>query len=413
MKNRETINSTIEDIFYLASCALNNQAPDIQRISEMDSNLVFTGAAFHSVEALTYYAFKLCDLGISLKDRATGADMAIMHKAFGISEELLAKWNEAYKRSTIKNVQLDSGRRELFEAMEEQGCWHLPLKGVILKDMYPAAGMRQMSDNDILFDESFRPWVKEWFESQGYKTEIYDTSYDDVFFKPPYRLYEMHVSLVGNDDKLWWPYYKDIKDRLVKVDGTNCEYAFTDEDYYIYMMVHAYKHYRGGGTGIRIFFDTYVYLNNKKECLDWDYIYRECGRLQIEEFEKSIRKLSMKVIGNKGPWIDVLSESEQKIMYYIIGSGTYGTVNNRIKNGVEDSSGGKVTIIGKIKFLFTRIFLPKEVMYMHHPLCRKHHWLLPFYYLKRIIKGLFQKRIYDEVGRVVKMKSEEANNINE
>lgn len=44
--------------------------------------------------------------------------------------------------------------------MEQRGIWYLPLKGIILKEFYPSVGMRQMSDNDILFDEAFAEQVR-------------------------------------------------------------------------------------------------------------------------------------------------------------------------------------------------------------------------------------------------------------
>lgn len=46
---------------------------------------------------------------------------------------------------------------------EKAGIWYLPLKGVILKEMYPVYGIRQMADNDILFDFTYRKEVKDIF----------------------------------------------------------------------------------------------------------------------------------------------------------------------------------------------------------------------------------------------------------
>lgn len=32
----------------------------------------------------------------------------------------------------------------------------MPLKGILLKEMYPKIGMLQMADNDILYDKQYR-----------------------------------------------------------------------------------------------------------------------------------------------------------------------------------------------------------------------------------------------------------------
>ena len=98
------------------------------------------------------------------------------------------------------------------------------------------------------------------------------------------------------------------------------------------------------------------------------------------------------MLDDKSP-TESLSSSERKSLMYIIESGTYGTVSNRIKNGVGQSSDGRPPLSGKVKYLFSRIFLPKELMYIQNPLCRKHHWLLPAFYIIRIFKGL-TKNVY-------------------
>ena len=65
--------------------------------------------------------------------------------------------------------------------MEQKGIWHLPLKGVILKEYYPSVGMRQMSDNDILFDYSFCNEVQAYMESEGYKAVSVGEGNHDIY----------------------------------------------------------------------------------------------------------------------------------------------------------------------------------------------------------------------------------------
>lgn len=69
-----------------------------------------------------------------------------------IEAELLTKWKQTRDMAIRKNAMLDLSRESLFAYFEEQGIWYMPLKGSILKDMYPRLGMRQMADNDILID---------------------------------------------------------------------------------------------------------------------------------------------------------------------------------------------------------------------------------------------------------------------
>ena len=67
--------------------------------------------------------------------------------------KLPAEWEQSIAKAIRKVILFDRERAEIFSYMDEQRIWHMPLKGVILKEFYPSIGMRQMSDNDILFDK--------------------------------------------------------------------------------------------------------------------------------------------------------------------------------------------------------------------------------------------------------------------
>lgn len=60
---------------------------------------------------------------------------------------------------------------------------YLPLKGIIMKDYYPSVGMRQMSDNDILFDADAWERMEKHMISEGYKAEYVGKGHD-VYHKP-------------------------------------------------------------------------------------------------------------------------------------------------------------------------------------------------------------------------------------
>lgn len=67
------------------------------------------------------------------------------------------------------------------------------------------------------------------------------------------------------------------------------------DDFYIYHICHLFKHYSGGGTGLRSLSDTNVYYREYGECLDLAYIDAELKKLGLKEFERKIRCLSDKL----------------------------------------------------------------------------------------------------------------------
>lgn len=92
-------------------------------------------------------------------------------------------------------ILLDSEREKIFSLFEKARIWYLPLKGVILKEMYSVYGMRQMADNHILFDSIYIKEVQDIFLSLGNEIESYNKGNHDVYLKTPIYNYEMYVSL--------------------------------------------------------------------------------------------------------------------------------------------------------------------------------------------------------------------------
>lgn len=300
--------------------------------------------------------------------------------------------------------------------MDEQGIWHMPLKGVILKDFYPSIGMRQMSDNDILFDQAYAGQIRDYMVSRGYEVEAFDRGNHDVYEKKPVYNFEMHTSLYGaGHHNEWITYYDRIKDRLHPI-GNRFEYRFTDEDFYVYIMTHTFKHFDGSGTGIRSLLDQYVYLNRLEDTLDFRYIDKQCGILGIDDFEQANRVLCKKVFRmndtlaeeGTGRYRYALSTEEKKLLCYYMTSGAYGTTEHRVINNMSRyrKQDGRIS---KASYVLKRLFPGKE-HYDYCPALKRHHWLLPFYWVYRAFRMILCKerrsRILHEVKIVKKIRKE-------
>ena len=214
------MNKTAEVLLYLASCMVNQEEVDPQSIASVDLSELSVMADAHRLTAIVAFALE-----------AAG-------------------------------VRVDRFLQGILKAFEEKQIWYMPLKGIILKKFYPQTGMRQMSDNDILFDAEKAKDVHEIMVSLGYETEIYDEGHRDDYRKLPMFHFEMHRVLF--DEKTLpeslYRYYRDVRRLLIKDSGNHFGYHLSDEDFYLYMIAHEYKHFAWGGTGLRSLLDTYVYL---------------------------------------------------------------------------------------------------------------------------------------------------------
>ena len=349
-----------ETAIYLTSCAVNGTKPEEGRLSGVDFGELFSFASYHMMSAV----------------------VAMGLEAAGIMDTNV-KRHIAY--SVRKNTYLETASREVQNKFEEAGIWYMPLKGSVLKEYYPRFGMREMSDQDILIDET-RAWdVKRIMGSLSFTTEYYGQGSHDVYYREPLCNFEIHRELFGStfDEKIH-EYYADVKSLLIKDTGNKYGYHFSPEDFYVYITAHEYKHYSGSGTGLRSLLDVYVFLKNFGEILDCDYVKSEVAKLGISEFEEQNRSLAENLFGGYE-----LTEENREMLEYVVQSGAYGTVENSIKNKLATYGRDWK---GKIKYLATRVFPNSQDMKNTYPLLCGHKILYPALVCYRLLRALVKRR---------------------
>jgi len=358
-------------VAYLMGCALNGITPLSERLEGVEIGAICTIAQKHSVLALVTTALEA--LSIAPKRAVSEKNMAIR-----------------------KVLLFDAKRAEVVEALEAAGITHMPLKGVYMKELYPSVGLRQMSDNDILFDPERRADVREIMEKLGFSTESYGKSNQDVYMMPPVFNFEMHVSLFpGTGFDKHKKYFDKAMEKGVAVEGTKHRLAMTDEDFYIYVKAHEYKHYSHNGTGLRSLADTYVFNKAKRSSLNLDYVNGELDKLGILEYEKRSLELANalfapEALADATPLYDRLDEKSKSMFEYMCFAGTYGNETISITNAVREfETIKKGKRAGKYSYLWHRIFPPMSFYETYYPFYYKHKILIPFFFIKRICANLF------------------------
>lgn len=353
------MNKTAKDLIYLLTCAVNGIMPDTARVKAMDLEQLYRLAKAHTLRAAVFIALR----------------------SAGVQD---SSFQQAYNKAVRKNVMLDVERTAIFERFEQQGIWYMPLKGSILKELYPENGMREMADNDVLYDSTRQTEVKKIMLSMGYSAESVGKTHHDVYMKPPVLNFELHTKLFGAASD-FYDYYQNPKQLMIPDEGSKYGFHFSDEDFYVYMLAHEYKHYSAGGTGLRSLLDCYVFLRNKGDSLDWAYINEQTEQLTIAGFEREQRELANKVFSSVT--LPDLTEHEQELLDYYLTSCTYGTKTRSAENTVKKHY-AKSHSKSKFSFIWARLFPDMEFMKQYYPFFYRHRLLLPVGYVWRWCKGI-------------------------
>lgn len=368
---------------------------------------------------------------------------------FESDSDIWKRWLKEKNQLIYKSVLMDVEREAIQDFFEENNIWYMLLKGMVIRKYYPAPELREMADNDILFDNKYSKEVYDFMTARGYKSDDYNKGYHDEYLKPPAYNFEMHRQLVSSKERpKWYEYYKDVKSILINDANGKNQFYFSDNDFYVYFIVHTYKHFLNSGMGLRTVLDVYLYLNNLQDKLDFDYIEEQLKKLDAYDFEQTFRSLAFKMFGENAKegnaaadelqdsfddkeqdmlresfdakkqdklcgsfdakeqdkWWNSFDDKEHDMLSYILDAGTYGNLENSVAHKMGYTKGEKKKASDKAKYIFRRLFPSMDTIEEFFPFFYKHKWAIPFLYIYRIGKIPFtrRKKVAGELREVFK-----------
>lgn len=349
-------------LILLLRCALNATAVDESLLTEVDMMALLKLAKSRSVAAMTCAALEKTETfrAMTAQDRR--------------------QWTDTRDRAVRKSILFDTERSYLFKEFENKGIRYMPLKGIITKSLYPAAGMREMADNDIWFDPARREEVKSIFLDHGYTVTAFGGDSHDVYMKEPFYNFELHPSL---SEKTGHSVSTPFEDRLLRDAEEGFAYHFSAEDFYIYSVDHAHRHFTGYGNGIRALADFYVLNRNFDPGFDQGYVDSQLTDMGLSVFEAQSRRLAFLLFSPDGSaGGSILTPSEQELLTAYLNSSTYGDQGTYIHNalqGIMQQKGCSLRA-AKIRYAISRAFPGRGYIL---PFAERHFWIIPFYWIWR------------------------------
>ena len=290
----------------------------------------------------------------------------------------------ALRAAMISNRQANVAEK-LYSIFQTNQIDFMPLKGDIMKSLYPINEMRSMADIDVLIrKEQYKKLIRPVLQFEGFH-ECYESDHEYVWDKNGIHV-ELHKRLIPSYNKDYYAYYGDGW-QLAKPTDVPYRYEMSHEDTFSYIFTHYAKHYRDAGAGIRQALDLYVYRKAYPD-MDAQHIQQTLNQLQLECFYANTMHMLDVWFGSAQH-----TEASQLISDRLFASGMFGNsedklISARLKQANHCGSIKKA----RISEWFRRVFLPYESMCRMYPILLYHPSLLPILWFPRWFRIITHKR---------------------
>ena len=272
--------------------------------------------------------------------------------------------------------------RQIYGVLESTGIPFIPLKGSVLRFLYPEPWMRTSSDIDVLIHEEDLDRAVKALEDKA-ELKFDHRAYHDVAMHGSVVTLELHFSLkeaMDNIDKILdhvWEYSSPV---------SGFHYSMTPEFLIFHNIAHMSYHFSHGGLGIRPYIDLYL-LRKKTEYDEGKLreMLRDCG---IERFYDCCCRLL-------DVWFEDKDHDEvtERMEQFCFEGGVFGNAANSMAAKKRKHSG--------MSYYLHRLFEDRKSLEQMYPILQEKPGLLFFYQMKRWRKGLTSSR--KRVARELKL----------
>lgn len=315
-----------------------------------NAEILFKISKKHDLAHLAAYAFE--KNGIEIQD-----------------ETLKNKFKRSHFVSVIRYERIVYDFNKIVEVLEEEKIDFVPLKGSVIRELYPEPWMRSSCDIDILVkEEDLDRAVNVLCEKASFSCDNKRDFHDVSLFSEGGTHLELHFNIMENMKQMdnvlskVWQYAKP------SAEGSSM-YKLQTEFLIFHILAHMSYHVINGGSGIRSFVD--LYLLEKKAEYDDEVLREICNEGGLSAFKTKSEQLS-------SVWMENKEHNDETKMYenFILGGGVYGSL--------EAASAIKhVTMGSKGKYIMSRVFQPYNILKEKYPVLRKHKWLTPAFQVRR------------------------------
>lgn len=336
--------------------------------------------------------YKFCEM-----HKVTSLVAGEVVKCENIPAEIKALFQKQLFRCAARHTAQEKEMHGLTDMFTESNIKHCFLKGTKVSRYYPEPELRFMLDMDIYIEPQKFEEAKKLMLQRGYEVISVESDKDIALSKKPFLNIDLHKELKYDYDK-GYEYYKGAFSRLTDVEGTTAM-NMANEDFYVYILSHTAHHFETAGTGIRSIVDHYCIRKG---------LLPHCDSAALE---KGLEATGLKVFNDRmnalcDYWFDgaQADESVQAMAQYIFLSGVYGTQTNTYMSGIGRGEYGE----DKSAYFIKRLFPPYKSMSARYPVLKRLAFLLPVFWIIRVVSAVFGKEDFKKEVKNVTATSKDA-----
>jgi hypothetical protein len=314
-------------------------------------------------------------------------------KTTNLSSKVFNAFRRDFQLYTHHDILQRSIIEEIRQLFDNAFIDHVFLKGSKLKSLYPKSYMRTMGDIDLLIKEDAMDKVHKTLLDAGYELK-HQSKQHDVFIHPNRTMIEVHPGLYKHVNDKYDGFFNNPWAHVHNIGGYS--YSLDSEFEIVYLLYHIVKHFYGTGVGFRFFLDIALYLEVHKQSIDKEKLKGMLDSTSLFTFFKTVLVLNCVYLDydpypfwRQNHHLD--KSSIEQITELIAASGIHSSAVNA--NPFDSQVAAHyLANTSKTKLFMQKAFPSMEAMIGRYSNLRKFPFLLPIYWVRRILSKIILQR---------------------
>ena len=317
------------------------------------------------------------------------------------SESDMLVYRQYAIRQTITEARKALDFQALYRNLCQNGLHPVVVKGVLCSRLYPWQYHRISADNDLYISKTEFLACHHALLAYGLHTETPEERMeqeDEITYRDDKnRFYiELHRTLFNTNadapDNLNHLFINALKN-FIEIDGL---LAMPPHEHFLYLLLHAYKHFIYSGVGIRQTIDIALWASKYSSQIQWERLLEECSCVHAERFAAAQFRIAVQHLGYPlllpNCWWSIEVDTTPMLEDMLAG-GVYGASDlTRLHTATVTLNALQKDRVGKESGILRSIFPTQKYMVGRYPYVGRYPFLLPIAWGNRIFSYLREIR---------------------